>query len=299
MPPVPEIAHVGGQEGGAEVARRLNAEAVAGAHGHERVAGEIEEQVEAVHVGIFHLGAELGPPGPIAQRCRCEVVVKHGAEHLLVHRAHEQQHDAASQQVGVLRGGVGAIRVLGKAPAAIDGARGERSEEHEEVEVVGEVHVLDEVITNLDDDLHSLESDIGYAEKAHEVMVEHGTDLVDHQRGNDRNEGAAELPQSLLPALPAGKFPERDNAGNGEERREGEHALRVPSEQEQQECEGCCQAVVLDAMARKAEHRRRHDGHGEKDIESRVDIEVHGVRPPYASALRSILPLTFRANSSW
>ena len=51
---LPKVAHVQCQKRCAEIARRLDAEAIAGPHGHERIAGEVEEQVApSIEVGGF------------------------------------------------------------------------------------------------------------------------------------------------------------------------------------------------------------------------------------------------------
>ena len=275
MPAIPELAHIFRQKRRTEIARGLNAEAVAGPHGHERITGEIEEQVEAVHVGILHLTGELAPPGAVAEGRGREIVVEHRAQHFLVDGAHQDEQDAAGQQVGVLAAGINAVGVLGEPTGSVDGARGEGSEEHEEVQVVDEIHVLDDTVAHLDDHLHRLEGDVGDAEEAHEVAVENGGDFVDDERGDNENEGRPVLPQCLLAPLPAGQFPEGGRAGNKEEGGEGGHALPVLAEQQQEEHRGSCQAVVLDAVPGKAQNGRRNDGDGEKDVERRIDVKVH------------------------
>lgn len=111
-----EIAHIESKKRGAEVARRLNAEAVAGPHGHKGIASKVEEQVKAVHIGIFHLGAQLLPPRTVAQRSRGEVMVEHRAQHFLIHCSHQKQHNAASQQVRILRSGIPSVRILSEPP---------------------------------------------------------------------------------------------------------------------------------------------------------------------------------------
>ena len=53
-----------------------------------------------------------------------------------------------------------------------------RREKHQEVQVISEVHIFNEVISDLDNDLYCLECDVGYPQKSHEVLVEYGTDFV-------------------------------------------------------------------------------------------------------------------------
>ena len=60
VPAVPEVLDVDGGERRAEVARRADAEAVAGAHGHHRVAGEVEEHEQAERPRVLHLLGRLG-----------------------------------------------------------------------------------------------------------------------------------------------------------------------------------------------------------------------------------------------
>lgn len=148
-------------------------------------------------------------------------------------------------------------------------------EEHEEVQVVDEIHVLDDAVAHLDDHLHRLEGDVGDAEETHKVAVEDGGDFVDDERGDDESEGRPVLPQRLLASFPAGQFPEGGRAGNEEEGGEGGHALPVLAEQQQEEHRGSCQAVVLDAVPGKAQNGRRNNGDGEKDVERRIDVKVH------------------------
>lgn len=49
---------------------------------------------------------------------------------------------------------------------------------HQEVQVISEVHIFNEVISDLDNDLYCLEGYVGYPQKSHEVLIEYGTDLV-------------------------------------------------------------------------------------------------------------------------
>ena len=105
-------------------------------------------------------------------------MVEHRAQHFLIHCSHQKQHNAPGQQVRVLGSSIPSVRVLGEPPAAIDGAGCEGREKHQEVQVISEVHIFNEVISDLDNDLYCLEGYVGYPQKSHEVLIEYGTDLV-------------------------------------------------------------------------------------------------------------------------
>lgn len=280
MPPIPELAHIQGQERRSKIARRLYPKAVARPHGHHRVSGKIEEQVEAVHVGILHLSAQLVPPGAFPQGRRREVAEEHRAQHLLVHGTDKQQHNAPRQQIGVFRTRVNPIGVLGESPAPIDGPGSEGREEYQKVQVVGELHVVDQAVPNLDDHLHRLEGDVRNAQKAHEIPIEHRSYLVGHKGQDDGNDGNAVLPHRLLAAAPTAQYPESGRRGYGKEGGKRSHTLRsLPKEQQQKHHRGR-QPIVLDAMPREAEHSSGNDGGRQEDVERRIDVKAQRTHGP-------------------
>ena len=148
-------------------------------------------------------------------------------------------------------------------------------EEHEEVEVISKTHIGDEIVSDFDDYLDRFECDVGNAQKAHEVLIEHGTNFVDHQRGDHRNKSAAKFPERLLPRFPASQFPERHYAGNGEKAEKGQHALYALAEKEQEKYQRGRKSVVFNAMAGKAEDCGWHNGYSQEDIERWIDVEIH------------------------
>ena len=164
---------------------------------------------------------------------------------------------------------------FGESAAAIDGSGRKGGEEHEEVEVISKTHIGDEIVSNFDDHLDRLEGDVGNTQKAHEVLLEHGANFVDHQRGNRRNKSAAELPERLLPRLPALQFPERRHAGNGEKTQKGQHALYAFAEKEQKKHQRGREPVVFNAVTGKAEDCGWHNGYSQEDIERWIDVEIH------------------------
>ena len=166
VPPVPEVLDVHGRERRAEVARRPDAETVAGAHGHEAVAREVEEQVQPVHVRRSHLHAQLGEERPRSPSCRRIEAVQPDGYDEGVHEPDQKQQDAPRQKARVLVARTDLARIFGESARAVDGARGEHREEQQEVQVVEQAQLLDDAVAHLEQHLQRLERDVGHAHEA-------------------------------------------------------------------------------------------------------------------------------------
>ena len=197
VPAVPEVHDVGGGKGRAEVARAADAQAVARAHGHEAVALEVAEEVEAVLVGAPHLEPKLrrsvDAAAGAAPRGRRVAAVDPRRQHELVRRAGEEEQDAAGKEPRVLVAGGHGMGVGGKATAPVDGAGRELRKEQQEVEPVLEPEVpgADEPVTDLDRHLDGLERYVADAHEAPEAGTRGRGELVDRKRDQARHHGQA------------------------------------------------------------------------------------------------------------
>jgi len=273
VPAIPEVEDVGRNERGPEVARTANTQAIACSHGHEAIAGEVEEEIATVEIGRLHLRPELGAKVACAPYGRRIVAMDQRRDDHLVDRTQQEQKNAAREKPRVLVTRGNAVRIGGKPPAAIDGTRAELRKEEQEVEPVLKTEVLagDEAVMGLHDRLDALERDVGDADETPERKTEHGGNLVYQERA-ERDEGCRhEASLALWVARkPAERTPREDKVGH-----EPQRLNRLSPERRRHEHGGQHDAVVPERVLGKADDRGGHDGHRQQDEEACIGEERH------------------------
>ena len=197
MPTIPEILDVCRQKRRAKVARRANAEAIAGAHGHEAVPREIEEQIQAVFISDDDLLPQLDSEGAACPAVRVIDAKDIGRYDHLVEHARRKEQNSSGKQPRVFVAGRCCMQVFKKSSASVDRTRGEDGKEQDETSPVGGRYLLYDAIVDFDGNLQRLECEIRYARKSQDARVECAGDLACDKWIKRQGECGAESPFRL------------------------------------------------------------------------------------------------------
>ena len=250
---------------------------------HQRIAGEVEEQVEPVVVHVEH-----GAPPRIRQVTQ-PAREQRGQGKFVEGTQHDQPQPAAEDRQ-VFPRLEPPLRVLQEPARPVDRSRRDRREERHEVQVVQHRLALDEFVGDLDDHLHRAEGQVGHPDEPEAGEVEQARDLHQDQRQQGQDHGGSAFPGVLVAVCrdePQVQL-HQDRLAHQEGPQQGQ-LLQTAGQGDSQHRDGREQPVILQVAPCQSEDDGRQGQRRERHEEGEL-TEGRDHRAA-RNAVRSALPL--------